>query len=218
MYADPRGCRLRGAPEEGADDGGRNVRRLLELAGLVAGATLVAFGVAVIVLGATGYSTVRASLEREHIVGSADMSPALIRAEVEEAGLANVELPDCSVARQRIEDGASARCFADYMRVHALLRTGGLTYAEMPRYATADGRGTDEAAQALLTESGTPVANPQRELWVTETALATALNVSYIAERLALFGIVIGVALVLSGVGFVVLDRAALRRRPGAPA
>ena len=31
-------------------------------------------------------------------------------------------------------------------------------------------------------------------LWITETALSTALNVSYMAEQLALFGIVVGVA------------------------
>jgi hypothetical protein len=41
---------------------------------------------------------------------------------------------------------------------------------------------------------------------VTETALATALNMSYMAEQLALFGIVVGVALLLTGIGFVVLS------------
>jgi len=189
------------------------MRRLLELGGFIAGATLVLFGVAVIVLGATGYSTVRSSLDRERIVGSSDMPPALIREEVEDAGLTDVELPECAVAGKAIDDGSSARCFADYMRIHMLLRTGGLTYAEMPRYASADGRGTDDAAEALETESGAPVGNPLREVWVTETALATALNVSYIAERLAVFSIVIGIALLLTGIGFVVLDRAALQRR-----
>ena len=188
------------------------VRRFLELGGFIAGATLVLFGVAVIVLGATGYSTVRSSLDREHIVGSDDMTPAAIREEIDEAGLTDVDAPDCDVAGEAIDDGGSARCFADYMRIHALLRTGGLTYAEMPRYATEDGSGTDDPAEALQTESGAPVGNPQREMWVTETALATALNVSYMAERLAVFGIVIGIALLLTGIGFVVLDRASLRR------
>ena len=44
-----------------------------------------------------------------------------------------------------------------------------------------------------------------RETWVTETALSTALNTSYMADRLSLFGIVIGIALLLIGVGFLVL-------------
>jgi hypothetical protein len=37
-------------------------------------------------------------------------------------------------------------------------------------------------------------------VWVTETALTTALNMAYMAEQLALFGIVVGVALLLAGV------------------
>ena len=40
---------------------------------------------------------------------------------------------------------------------------------------------------------------------MTETALSTALNVSYMAEQLAIFGIVVGVALVLAGIGFLIL-------------
>jgi len=40
---------------------------------------------------------------------------------------------------------------------------------------------------------------------VTETALTTALNTAYMAEQLALFGIVVGVALLLSGIGFGIL-------------
>jgi hypothetical protein len=40
---------------------------------------------------------------------------------------------------------------------------------------------------------------------VTETSLSTALNLSYMAEQLALFGIVVGIALILTGIGFLVL-------------
>jgi hypothetical protein len=58
-----------------------------------------------------------------------------------------------------------------------------------------------------------PVANGARNIWVTETALTTALNTSYMADRLGLFGIVVGVALLLSGIGFFVLAYAALHRR-----
>jgi hypothetical protein len=48
---------------------------------------------------------------------------------------------------------------------------------------------------------------------VTETALTTALNTSYMADRLGLFGIVVGIALLLSGIGFIVLAFAALHRK-----
>ena len=40
---------------------------------------------------------------------------------------------------------------------------------------------------------------------VTETALGTALNTSYFAENVATFAIVMGIALLLTGVGFLVL-------------
>ena len=74
----------------------------------------------------------------------------------------------------------------------------------MPRYATADGKGTNDAAAALQS-NGRPVDNAARNVWVTETALSTALNVSYMADQLGNFGIVVGIALLLSGFGFVVL-------------
>ena len=59
------------------------------------------------------------------------------------------------------------------MRIHALESSGGLTYSQMPRFATADGKGTNDAAPALQA-NGRPVANAARDTWVTETALATA--------------------------------------------
>jgi hypothetical protein len=83
----------------------------------------------------------------------------------------------------------------------------------MPRYATQDGKGTNDATKAL-TVKGQPVDNPARNVWVNETALATALNASYMADRTALFGVVVGIALLLTGVGFGVLAvGGALRNR-----
>ena len=54
-------------------------------------------------------------------------------------------------------------------------------------------------------EDGNPIPNGPRNTWVTETALATALNMSYMAEQLGLFAIVVGVALLLAGIGFIIL-------------
>jgi len=62
-------------------------------------------------------------------------------------------------------------------------------------------------------EGGQPVANGARNTWVTETALTTALNMSYMAERLAVFGLVVGVALLLTGIGLVILAFAVFGRR-----
>jgi F0F1-type ATP synthase membrane subunit c/vacuolar-type H+-ATPase subunit K len=75
-----------------------------------------------------------------------------------------------------------------------------------PASQLAKGGGTDNPQWALVdAKTQQPVANGARDIWVTETALTTALNTSYMAEQLANFGIVVGVALLLSGIGFGVL-------------
>ena len=192
----------------------KNRRTLLEVGGYIAGVILVGFGIAAVVMGMNGRSTVTTSLQQENIVGSQDMTPAAIAAEAKEAGLpASISLPTCNVAGIEIANGTQARCFAQYMRIHALEATGGKTYAELPRYATADGKGTDDTSAALKDDTGQPVANAVRDVWVTETALATALNTSYMAQQLSVFGIVVGVALLLSGLGFLILAAAVFHRR-----
>jgi hypothetical protein len=194
----------------------------LEFGGFAAGAILLAFGVVAIVMGFSGRATVADSLKLEKITGTPDMTPALIAKEAKDAGLTNVDLPTVAVADEAINSGPRARAFASYMRIHALEATGGYTYAQMGRFAAkpgapkaqlAVGGGTDNP-QYAPTDAATkqPVANGVRNLWVTETALATALNTSYMADRLGLFGIVVGIALLLSGIGFIVLAFAALHR------
>ena len=195
------------------------MKKFLEIGGFIAGAVLILFGVATIALGASGRSTVNNSLKQEQIVGSSDMTPAGIKAEAGKAGLTGISFPSCSVANKAITDGSTARCFAQYMRIHTLEATGGLTYAQMGRFATANGKpaGTNDPTKAVQA-NGQPTANSARDIWVTETALTTALNVSYMATQLSLFSIVIGVALLLAGIGFVILDWAALHRRKQATA
>jgi hypothetical protein len=184
------------------------MRKALEIGGFFAAAVLIAFGVTAIVMGVNGRQTVRDSLKLEQIVASPDMTASAIKAEAKEAGLpASVKLPTANIAGKEITTGQLARDFASYMRIHALEATGGLTYAQMGRFATADGSaaGTNDAAKALADAQGQPVANHARDVWVTETALTTALNTSYMAEQIALFGIVVGVALLLTGIGLGVL-------------
>jgi hypothetical protein len=180
------------------------MRKALEIGGLVAAAVLIAFGIGAIAMGVDGRSTVRDSLKLEQITGTPDMTAQAIAAEAKAAGLTGVQLPTANLAGKPIVTGQLARDFASYMRIHALEASGGLTYSQMPRYATADGKGTNDAAKAL-TAGGRPVDNAARQLWVTETALTTALNSSYMAEQVALFGIVVGVALLLTGIGLGVL-------------
>ena len=191
-------------------------RRILEIGGIIAGAVMIAFGIGALVMSINARSTVSDELQRENIVGSADMNPTDIEAAMKEAGLEGVAVPSCDVAEQAIESGSDARCFAQYMRIHALESSGGLTYAEMGRFVAASDpdnpAGTSDPEAALKDADGNTVSNAARNTWVTETALATALNVSYMAEQIALFGLVVGIALLLSGIGFVILAFAVLGR------
>jgi hypothetical protein len=200
------------------------MRKVFEIGGIVAAAVLIAFGVAAIIMGVSGRTTVRDSLKLEQISGSSDMTPALIKKAAQEAGLpANTEFPTLAVAGKPINTGERARAFAGYMRVHTLEASGGLTYAQMGRYTAKPGApanvtdghgGTSDEKYAVLGENKRPVDNGLRNLWVTETALTTALNTSYMAEQLSLFGIVVGIALLLSGFGFAILAvGGALRNR-----
>ena len=172
------------------------MRRILEFGGLAAGVILVLFGVVAIYMGVDGRSTVRDSIKQEQIYFGEASDPAVAKYASQWAG-------------EQVTNGDQARAFAKVMREHTMESSGGLTYAEMGRFqasaAPDDPKGTSDKALAVIGDNGQPVANPVRDLWVTETALTTALNMSYMAENLALFGIVVGVALLLAGVGFVVL-------------
>jgi len=184
-------------------------RRILEIGGIIAGALMIAFGVGALVMSVNARNTVADEVTAEQIVGSPDMNPTDIKVAMADAGLKNVAAPTCDVADQPIENGSDARCFAQYMRIHALEASGGLTYAQMGRYVAAkdptNPAGTSDETAALKDDAGKPVANGARNTWVTETALSTALNVSYMAEQIALFGLVVGIALLLSGIGFIIL-------------
>lgn len=182
------------------------MRKVFAIGGFVAAFILIAFGITTIVLGVSGRSTVASSLKDQYIVGTPDMTPSTIKDEAKKAGVFDaVKLwPTQSVAGKAIDTGSKARAFAEYMNVHALEASGGLTYAQMPHYATANGKGTNDPTKALIV-NGQPQDNAARNVWVTETALTTALNVSYMADQLGLFSIVVGVALLLTGIGFAIL-------------
>ena len=180
------------------------MRKLFEIGGIVAGLVLVIFGAAAIYMGVDGRSTVRDSLKQEQITfGGAD-DPAVAKYASQWAD-------------QPVETGTQARAFAQIIHEHALESSGGLTLL-------ADG------ALRLHRRPGEPGPHERRgrrsegRHWeprlqhcphtcVTATALSTALNVSYIAQQMALFGIVVGIALLLSGIGFIVLALSAAHSR-----
>jgi hypothetical protein len=190
------------------------MRKVLEFGGYAAALILVVFGVVALVLGLVGRNEVRDNLAREKIVGTPDMTPDGIKEGAQAAGVPASDVPDCSVAGELVDTGSEAKCFGDYMRIHALEATGGKVYAEMGRYLTAGGKETNDPAQAAKNKDGTPVSNQARDIWVTETSLSTALYMGFFAETVSLFSIVVAIALIIAGIGFGVLDFAALRWLP----
>jgi hypothetical protein len=154
------------------------------MAGIAASVILIAFGLGATYMGFDGRDRVRDDLAREQIVRTEDFT----------------------IPGQKVDTGSEAQAFANVMRKHTLEATGGLTYAQMDRFLDENGKPTsDEAAAAKDPKTGQPVENGLRNMWVNETALSTALNTAYFAESVATFAIVMGVALLLTGLGFLVL-------------
>ena len=177
--------------------------KLLRIGGYVSGGVLIAFGIVVIALGIWGISFTRDHLKQEGIVFGPASDPAVAEHAEQWAG-------------QQVETGRQALAFANVMREHTLASTGGATYAEMGRYQSAenptDPKGTNDEAAAAKDANGQPVSNGARDIWVTETALTTALNMGFMSEMLSVFSIVVGVALLLTGIGLVILSMAVFGR------
>jgi hypothetical protein len=170
--------------------------KLLRYGGIVASIALIAFGIGAVVIGVGGRDQVRSDLAREQIVGT----------------------PDSSIPGQKVDTGSEAQAFAKIMRHHTLEATGGQTYAQMGQFLDKAGKPTsNEKLAAIDPKTHKAVSNPARQIWVTETALTTALNTAYFAESVANFAIVMGIALMLVGVGFLVFLLVALRRVVPAP-
>jgi hypothetical protein len=162
----------------------------LRLGGYAASTILVVLGIGMIVVGLVGREEVRDKLAQENIVGT----------------------PDSSIANEPVDTGSEAKEFADTIRKHTLEATGGKTYAEMPRAVDAEtGQPVPEDQAEQLLASGDAIDNPEREIWITSTALSTALNTSFFAENVANFAIAVGIALLLVGIGLLVLTRSLLR-------
>jgi hypothetical protein len=220
------------------------MRKVFEIGGIVAAAVLIAFGIASIVLAMNGRDTVSSNLKTQQITGTPDMasnSPA-IKGEVKAITASQnalvkkfkavgvtftpsaVTVPGCSVAGKQVTDGSSARCFGQYMFVHAMGATNGLVYSQMGRYIAkpgtpfkyTDGNGATSVDTYAQVDAKTkqPVANGARNVWIDQVALSTALNASYMADQISMFGVVVGVALLLAGIGFGILAIGGALRSP----
>ena len=166
------------------------MRKFLQYGGIAASIVLIAFGIGAIYMGIDGRSQVRSDLRAERIIGT----------------------DDSTIPGQLVDTGSEAQAFAAIIRKHTLEATDNQTYSQMERFIGKDGKPTsDEKAAAINEQTGKPVENGLRNMWVTATALTTALNTAYFAEQVATFAIVMGIALLLAGLGFAVLTLRALK-------
>jgi hypothetical protein len=166
--------------------------RPFQLGGYAASTILIVLGLGMVVAGLIGRGEVQDKLAQEQIVGT----------------------PDSEIPGEEVDTGSEAKAFADTLRKHTLEATGGLTYAEMPRAVFKDSGEPvpDEETDDALA-SGKAIDNPERQIWITSTALSTALNTSFFAESVATFAIAVGVALILIAIGLFLLTRGVGRER-----
>ena len=166
---------------------------LTRYGGIAASIILIAFGLGSVYTGFDGRDRVRDDLAREQIVGT----------------------PDSAIPNQKVDTGKEAEAFANVTRKHVLAATGGKTYSQLPRavYKDSGKPVPDDQAEAAL-KSGTAINNPLRELWLNQISLSTALNTAYFAESVSLFAMVMGFALLLTGVGFGVVSLRLLKGNP----
>lgn len=115
----------------------------------------------------------------------------------------NITTPsDASIPNTRVNSIPTALSMSNIIQTHAARITGGLSYAEMGRFAVPDGdpAGTSNPEEALLDEAGNPVPNNARDTQLTAAGLVTSLSLSAMAIGTSYGVIALGIAFVLLGI------------------
>ena len=161
------------------------MKKFFAYAGMAASIVLVAFGIGAIVIGVAGRSDVRAEIAAQQITAGDDA-----------AELTNGRLQP----GQAVKTGADARAFADIMEFHTLKSTDGKRYAEMGRFVTPSGTDTSDEALAAKTPDGR-LSRTGSATCGSQDGPHAALNIASSQQRVALFSIVMGIALSPTGIG-----------------
>jgi len=155
-------------------------RRFIWLAGTV----VCVFAVAILVAGMIGRDFIHSELKEQKITAP----------------------PNSAIPGQPVTDGFKAKRMAEVMERDTLKMTGGAHYAEMPRAVDAQsGQPVPQEQVESALQSGQAKDNPARQIWVTETALTTALQMAYFGELVCLAFIGLGIALLLVGISLLLL-------------
>jgi hypothetical protein len=159
-----------------------NIRKLFPIALILLGAVF---------LGAGGYTVARGFDAKDEV-----------RAELLAQDITTPE--DASIPNTRVDSIGTARSMADIIDVHSRAGSGGLSYAEMGRFANEDGTaiGTNVEAEAAKDANGKPLANQARNTAFQASALRTSLFSSVMAFEIS--NLVIGLGLMILVLGIAV--------------
>lgn len=118
----------------------------------------------------------------------------------------NITTPaDSAIPSVPVRGPLTLKAQADIMRAHVLKTTGGKTYAEMPRQIPK----LDQNGKPVIDEQGKEVMVPNtaRDLWVTYTALTTALNLGLLTYAFSGMSVLIGLISIWAGMVFFALKK-----------
>lgn len=130
----------------------------------------------------------------------------------------NITTPaDASMPNTPVRDIPTALSMADVIQHHASQSSGGLTYAQMGRFAVESGdpAGTNDAAAAAKDAAGKPLANQARNTQLTAAGLVTSLSLSAMAIGASYGAIALGFVFGLLGLVIVGLVTPELAQRLG---
>jgi len=125
----------------------------------------------------------------------------------------NITTPaDASIPNTPVTNIATALSMANIIQQHAANYGGGLSYAEMGRFAVPDGdpAGTSNPDEAALDDAGNPLPNQARETQLTAAGLVTSLSLSAMAIGASYGAIALGIGFavlgaVVTGLGYALL-------------
>ena len=112
---------------------------------------------------------------------------------------------DASIPNAPVRGPFTLHSQANVIRKHTLKSTNGQTYAEMPRQIPK----IDEDGDPVLDKEGNPVmvANETRNMWITATALITALHLAIITYLFSGLISLLGFISIWTGIVFGALNK-----------